>query len=97
MASDQASHNHAFEQEIARRILLAYRFTPEELGVPFRLSWPDRVRIRINRKLDRIRAVRMVGSVADGFVSGVRYLGVRFGPVALSLLVLAALVWLVAR
>lgn len=44
------------DQEITRRILLAYRFTPEELGVPVRLSWRDRVRIRITRKFDRIRA-----------------------------------------
>lgn len=86
-----------FEQEITRRILLAYRFTPEELGVPFRLSWRDCVRIRVSRKFDRIRAVRMVGGVADGFVSGVRYLRVRFGLVALTLWTLVALVWLATR
>lgn len=54
------------EQEIARRVLLAYRFTPEELGVPFRLSWRDRVRIRITRKFDRVKAFARRRESDDG-------------------------------
>lgn len=53
------------DQEIARRILLAYRFTPEELGVSLRLSWRDRVRIRITRRFDRVKAFALRRKVSD--------------------------------
>lgn len=53
----ESEQQDAFKQETARHVCLAYRILPAELGLPGpHLSSLDRMRIRVGRRLDRIRA-----------------------------------------